>query len=68
MAATPKHKRSAQKARSTRASNRYDLALTKARKMKKKGGSAFVITKSGTISKSHTVTKENPEYKGKKLL
>lgn len=68
MAATPKHKRSAQKARSTRASNRYDVTLTKARKMKKKGGNAFTVSKSGVLSKSHTVTKENPEYKGKKLL
>lgn len=69
MAATPKHRRSRQKRRSTRASDRYDVVLTKARKTKKKGGKLVTLNKkTGAYSPSHMVTKENPEYKGIKVV
>jgi hypothetical protein len=57
MAATPKHRRSSRRRRTTQASNRYDVVLNKARKMKKNGGSL-------SKSPSHMVTPENPTYKG----
>jgi ribosomal protein L32 len=69
MAATPKHRRSSQKKRSTRASNRYDVALTKARKVKKNGGKLVQLNKkTGKYTPSHMVSKENPEYKGIKVI
>ncbi len=69
MAATPKHKRSSSKAGKTRASNRYDVVLNKARTMKKKGGKFFVISKeTGLPTLSHRVTKEDPSYKGRKVI
>lgn len=69
MAATPKHRRSASKARSTRASQRYDVTLTKFKKMKKKGGKSYVISKeTGMASLSHRVSKDNPTYKGVKVI
>ena len=69
MAATPKHRRSSQKKRSTRASNRYDVVLNVFRKMKKNGGK-FVSKdpKSNKFAPSHKVSKENPEYKGLKVV
>lgn len=69
MAATPKHRRSASKARSTKASNRYDVVTNKARTIKRKGGSFFVISKeTGQPTLSHRVTKEDPTYKGRKVI
>ncbi len=69
MAATPKHRRSASKKRSTRASNRYDVLLTKARKIKKLGGNLVAEVKGiKKFSPSHMVTKNNPEYKGRKYI
>lgn len=69
MAATPKHRRSASKKRSTRASNRYDVLLNKARVVKKNGGQLVHKEKStGKISPAHMVTKDNPEYKGRKFI
>jgi len=69
MAATPKHRRSASKKRSTRASNRYDVLLNKARVVKKNGGAiVHKDAKTGVIHPSHTVSKENPEYKGRKFV
>ncbi len=69
MAATPKHKRSASKARKTRASNRYDVVLNKARKIKKNGGNFYVISKeTGLPTLPHRVTKEDPTYKGRKVI
>ncbi|MCS7317890.1 MAG: hypothetical protein NZZ41_06265 [Candidatus Dojkabacteria bacterium] len=46
MAATPKHRRSSSKARSTKASNRYDKTLWKFKVMQKKGGT-FLVTRNG---------------------
>jgi ribosomal protein L32 len=69
MAATPKHRRSSSKARSTRASNRYDVTLTKFKKMKKKGGKSFTVSKeTGLAGLSHRVSKDNPTYKGIKVM
>jgi ribosomal protein L32 len=69
MAATPKHRRSASKARSTRASDRYDVVLKKFRKMKKKGGSvAFVSKETGKLTEPHRVSKENNVYRGHKII
>jgi len=69
MAATPKHRRSSQKKRTTRASNRYDVVLNKFRKMKKNGGK-FVSkdSKTNKFAPSHKVSKANPEYKGLKVV
>ena len=69
MAATPKHRRSSQRKRSTRASNRYDVVLNMFRKMKKNGGK-FVSkdSKTNKFQPSHLVSKENPEYKGIKII
>lgn len=69
MAATPKHRRSASKARSTRASNRYDVVLNRFRKMKKFGGSSATVSKeTGKIVLPHTVSDESSTYKGKKII
>lgn len=68
MAATPKHRRSRQKARSTKASDRYNKLLTLAKKVKKKGGALFQLTKQGKPFKSHTVSENNKLYKGVKVL
>lgn len=69
MAATPKHRRSSQKKRSTRASNRYDVVLTKSRKTKKFGGKLVSFNKElNKFAPSHRVSKENPEYKGIKII
>lgn len=69
MAATPKHRRSSSKKRSTRASNRYDVALTKSRTIKRKGGKHLSSKNSlGVLVPSHRVTSENPEYKGIKVI
>ncbi len=69
MAATPKHRRSSQKRRTTRASNRYDVVLNKFRKTKKNGGKLVSFDKSTNKYKpSHMATKENPEYKGLKVV
>jgi len=69
MAATPKHRRSRSKKRSTMASNRYDVVLTKFRKLKKKGGSIVSISKeSGVAVPSHMVTLDHTEYKGVKVI
>lgn len=69
MAATPKHRRSASKARSTRASDRYDVVIKKFRKIKKLGGSVtFVSKESGKLALPHRVSKENNTYKGNKII
>jgi ribosomal protein L32 len=69
MAATPKHRRSAQKARTTRASDRYDVVLKKFRKIKKLGGSVTSISKeTGKLTLPHRVTKESNVYKGKEII
>ena len=69
MAATPKHRRSAQKARTTKAADRYDVVIKKYRKMKKNGGTiAFVSKETGKLTLPHTVSKENNVYKGKKII
>lgn len=69
MAATPKHRRSARKARTTKASDRYDVVLKKFRKMKKKGGTIAVVSKeTGKLTLPHRVSKENNVYKGRKIL
>jgi ribosomal protein L32 len=69
MAATPKHRRSSSKRRSTKASNRYDVTLTKFRKMKKKGGKVVHLSsETGKMVPSHMVTKDNPTYKGIKVI
>ncbi len=59
-----KHRRSASKRKSSRGSNRYDKVLTKFKKMKKLGGKSTASNK----APSHRVTKENPVYKGVKVL
>lgn len=69
MAATPKHRRSSSKRRSTRASNRYDVVLNKFRKMKKKGGKVVHLSKeTGKYVPSHMVTPDSPTYKGIKVI
>jgi len=69
MAATPKHRRSSQKKRSTRASQRYDVVLNQFRKMKKNGGKFLSLNKeSNMLLPSHTVTKDNPEHKGVRVI
>jgi ribosomal protein L32 len=69
MAATMKHRRSASKRNSTRGADRYDKALTKAKKIAKKGGSFLVKVKtSKSFVPSHTVCEDNPTYKGVKVL
>jgi len=68
MAATPKHRRSAQKARKTKASDRYDKLITLARKVKKFGGMLFHVNKLGHPYKSHIVSKNNSTYKGVKII
>ena len=69
MAATPKHRRSSSKKRSTMASNRYDVTLNKLRKMKRKGGSVVHLSaETGKMVPSHMVTPENPTYKGIKVI
>lgn len=69
MAATPKHRRSSSKKRSTRASNRYDVVLTKFRKIKKKGGTVVHLsTETGKFVPSHMVTPDSPTYKGVKII
>ncbi len=68
MAATPKHRRSSSKKRSTRASNRYDVVLAKARKVKKNGGKLLSAKAGKNLIPSHRVTKANPIYKGIKVF
>lgn len=69
MAATPKHRRSSQKKRSTRASNRYDVVLAKFRKMKKNGGKFVSLNKKANkYLPAHTATTDNPEYNGVKVV
>lgn len=68
MAATPKHRRSSSKRRSTRASNRYDVVLTKAKKVKKNGGKLLSAKAGKSLVPSHRVTKANPTYKGVKVF
>ncbi len=69
MAATPKHRRSSSKRRSTKASNRYDVTLTKFRKIKKKGGKVVHLSKeTGKMVPSHMVTPDSPIYKGIKVI
>ena len=64
MAPTMKHRRSASKRKSTRASNRYDKLLSKFKKMKKYGGLKF----HKNYAPSHKVSEENVEYKGVKVM
>lgn len=69
MAATPKHRRSSSKRRSTRASNRHDVVLNQFRKLKKKGGVVLVKDEStGSFVPPHRVTPKNPTYKGIKVI
>lgn len=75
MAATPKHRRSRSKARSTKASNRYDQLLNKFRKIKKKGGTFLIKNKSESIADDlnkyklpHKVDKNNPYHKNIKII
>jgi ribosomal protein L32 len=68
MAATPKHKRSTQKARKTRASDRYSKIITLARKTRKFGGTLFQVNKEGEPFKSHTVSSKNKTYKNIKVI
>ncbi len=68
MAATPKHRRSLQKARSTKASDRYNKLITLARKVKKCGGTLFSLNKKGYSFKAHVVSKNNKVYKNVKVL
>ncbi len=69
MAATPKHRRSSRRRKTTRAANRHDVLLNKVRILKKNGGSFLVLDKeSGKKVPPHTVTKENPVYKGIKVI
>lgn len=63
MAATMKHRRSKSKRNKTRGSNRYDIVLTKAKKIKKFGG-AFLSKAGNAFVPPHMVTPENPEYNG----
>lgn len=69
MAATPKHRRSGRRRKTTRAANRHDVLLNKARVIKKNGGSFLVLDKeSGKLVPAHTVTVDNPIYKGIKVI
>lgn len=69
MAATPKHRRSSSKRRSTMASNRYDVELNKHRVIRKNGGSRLQVSKeTGLLVPPHMVTPESPSYKGKKII
>lgn len=69
MAATPKRRRSSSKRDSTRGADRYDKTYTKSKKMKKKGGSFLSKSKAtGKWAPSHRVSKDNPEYKGIKVI
>lgn len=69
MAATPKHRRSAQKARMTRASDRYDVVVKKFRKMKKLGGSVASVSKeTGKLAAPHRVSKDSNVYRGNKII
>jgi len=69
MAATPKHRRSSSKKRSTQASNRYDVVLNKFRKIKKKGGKVVTLsTETGKFVPPHMVTPDSPEYRGIKVI
>lgn len=67
MAATMKHRRSKSKRNSTRGANRYDVVLTKAKKLKKFGGS-FLAKAGNVFVPPHMVTPENPEYNGIKVI
>jgi ribosomal protein S19 len=69
MTATMKHRRSSSKRGSARGADRYDKLLKKIKKMKKYGGSFFVkIAGKNVITLPHRVTKDNPEYKGVKVI
>jgi len=69
MAATPKHRRSSSKRRSTQASNRYDVVLNKFRKMKRKGGKVVKLSsETGKFVPPHMVTPDSPTYKGIKVI
>ena len=70
MAATPKHRRSSSKARSTRASNRYDKLLNKFRHIKKHGGTFLMLLKdmSGKLVIKNRLHKNNPIHKDKQII
>lgn len=69
MAATPKHRRSSSKKMSTRASQRYDVLLAKARKIKKFGGKLVQVSKeNGKFFKSHRISENNPTHKGINII
>lgn len=69
MAATPKHRRSSSKKRSTRASNRYDVTLNKYRKIKRHGGKVLHLSKeTGKMVPPHMVTPDSPSYRGIKVI
>lgn len=69
MAATPKHRRSSSKRRSTMASNRYDVELNKHRVIKKKGGKRLQLSQeTGKLVPPHMVTPDRPTYRGIKVI
>lgn len=69
MAPTMKHRRSKQKRKHKRGSNRYDKLLTKFKTMKSKGGSFLTKAKdSGEMVLPHRVSNKNQEYKGVKIV
>lgn len=69
MAATMKHRRSSSKKRSTRAADRYDAQLKKFKKIKKYGGLPVVKVAGKKVALvSHRVTKQNPIYRGVKVI
>ncbi len=69
MAATPKHRRSSSKRRSTMASNRYDVELNKHRVIKKNGGTRLTLSaETGKLVPPHMVTPDSPTYKGVKVI
>ncbi|MDQ6985153.1 MAG: hypothetical protein Q9M91_01235 [Candidatus Dojkabacteria bacterium] len=69
MAATMKHRRSSRRRKTTRGADRYDAVLTKFKKIKKFGGSPVIKLRKGVkATLSHRVTKENPTYKGVKVI
>jgi ribosomal protein L32 len=69
MAATPKHRRSSRKAKLSRSSNRYDKQLTRAKVIKKYGGSHLVKSKiTGELVPAHRVSADHPEYKNIKII
>ncbi|RMD77729.1 hypothetical protein D6810_00160 [Candidatus Dojkabacteria bacterium] len=68
MAATPKHRRSLQKSRSTKASDRYNKFITLLRKVRKYGGTLFCKNSKGEPYRPHTVSKNSKTYKGIKVL